>query len=195
MNYKNLIFHNLANLITLLGIILAFVLLWETVFHRNQMVVIFLLVLAVLLTDLADGIVARYFNIISQLGAALDRLRDKIFQFTMFVFFVLDPRIDPWLKLAIYPLIVVEILLLTIWYLGVKKKLNVSAGIWGKAKMFLVSIGILACPAIIIAKEWGLGVPFFMVQVLFVFFLLSLCFGIMSFIKHLEKYRNQLQPL
>ena len=189
----NWFFRNLANLITIIGLKLSFALLWVVVFHRGWTVTIFLLVAGVLLTDFLDGSVARYFGIISKLGAAMDRLRDKIFQLTMFSFFVMDPRVDPWLKVAVYPLIVIEMLLLAIWFLEVRRKTDASAGIWGKAKMFLVSIGILACPAIIIAKEHGLKVPFFTTHVLFMVFAVSFCLAAMSFKKHFTKYREHLK--
>ena len=192
MNTKqNWFFCNLANFITAFGLVLSLILVWVVFFHREWTVAIFFLVAGVLSTDFLDGTIARYFNIISKLGSALDRLRDKIFQLTMFLFFVFDPRVDSKLKIAVYPLIIIEILLLTIWFLGVRKKLNVSAGIWGKAKMFLVSVGIMACPAIIIAKEHGLRVPFFATHLLFLIFVASFCLAVMSFKKHLAKYREQ----
>jgi len=187
------IVRNLANFITSVGLFMSVVLLWEVVFHREWIVAIFLSVSFVLITDFLDGWVARRLNIISKLGAAMDRLRDKIFQLTMFSFFLLDPRVDLWLKIPAYPLIMIEILLLSIWFLGVKKNLNVSAGKWGKAKMFLVSAGILACPAIIIAQEHGMKVPHFVTPTLFLILLISLGLGIMSFKTHVAKYCEQLQ--
>lgn len=193
-------FRNLANSITWIGILLCVVLLWVVIAHREWISVILFLAALALLTDLVDGPIARYLEkkgysgSVSSFGGALDRLRDKFFQLTMFSFFLLDPRINPLLKAAIFPLIIIEILLLAIWFLGVRKRMNVSAGLWGKAKMFLVSIGILACPASIMVEEnLKIKVPSSATQILFWIFVASLFLAVMSFIKHVAKYRKQLQ--
>ena len=78
--------------------------------------------------------------------------------------------------------------------MGVKKKVRVKAGIWGKAKMFLMSVGILGCPIIIIIQENGVEVPFSAIQTVFWILMISLGLAIMSFIKHIKQYREQLQP-
>ena len=181
---------NLANVITLFGIKLCFTLLGVIIFFREKTGIIIALSAVILLTDYLDGVVARYFNSVTTFGAAIDRLRDKFFQLTMFSFFLLDPRVDPLLKGVIYPLIIIELLLLAVLFLGAKKNANVSAGIWGKAKMFVVSIGILACSGVIIAKDRGLAVPSYVVQILFIILLVSLYLAIMSFKKHVKKYRQ-----
>lgn len=184
---------NLPNAITGIGIKLDFVLLSVVIFHREWISTITLLVGGILLTDFLDGKAARYFNAVSKLGAALDRFRDKHLQFTMFYFFLSDPRIHPMLKGATIPLIIVEILLLTIWFMGVRRKLNVSAGIWGKYKMGLMSTGILACPVLILIKEHKIKVPFFTNHIVFLIFIVSLFLAIMSFKNHVAKYRKQLK--
>ncbi len=185
-------FRNLANAITLLGVSLSLILSWVVFFHREWTIAIFILVSGVLMTDFLDGKVARYFNSISKLGSAMDRLRDKIFQLTMFSFCLLEPRVIIWLKGPVcFLLIAAEILLLTIWYLGVRRGLDVSAGIWGKAKMFLVLTGILVCPAIIIAKERGMSVPFFVTHLLSLIFVVSFGLAVMSFKKHISQYCEQ----
>jgi phosphatidylglycerophosphate synthase len=194
----NWVLRNTANLITLIGFKLCFVLLWAVIFHRDQATMILFLVSGILLTDFIDGPVARYLETkghvgsVSSFGAAIDRLRDKFFQFTMFSYFLLDPRFDHRLKGAIYPLIVMEIALLAIWFLGVRRRMNVAAGRWGKYKMFLMSIGIIACPASIVAQEHGIAVPSSVTQILLWIFIVSLFLAIMSFIKHVAKYREHL---
>ena len=161
---------------------------------------ILLLMGLIIFTDFADGYLARwledhgYPGSVSAFGEALDRFRDKFFQFIMFAFFLLDPRISPWLKGVTCPLIIVELLLLATLFMGVKKKVRVKAGIWGKAKMFLMSVGILGCPIIIIIQENGVEVPFSAIQTVFWILMISLGLAIMSFIKHIKQYREQLQP-
>ncbi len=184
------LYRNLANIITMTGLKLCFALLWVVIFHREWTITIFYLVGGILLTDFLDGPIARWSQTVSNFGSGMDRLRDKFFQLTMFSFFLLDPRVDPLLKGVIYPLIIIELLLLAVLFLGAKKNANVSAGIWGKAKMFVVSIGILACSGVIIAKDRGLAVPSYVVQILFIILLVSLYLAIMSFKKHVKKYRQ-----
>jgi len=188
----NCIVRNLANAITLFGFSLIFVLFWVIIVHREWTSIIFALATVIVITDFLDGPVARYFKSVSDFGGAIDRLRDKFFQFTMLSFFLLDQRVDLWLKFAVFPLIIIEICLLTIWFLGVRKKMNVSAGKWGKAKMALMSIGILACPISIMAQENKIQVPYFVIQILVCIFVISFWLAVMSFIKHIAKYRSQL---
>ena len=196
MNSKataSFLYRNVANIITTFGFILSVILFFVVVCHREWIVTIFFLVSGVLITDFLDGTVARQLNIISKFGSAADRLRDKVFQLTMFLFIILDPRVHPWLKFTAYPLIIIEIFLLAIWLLGVKKNLNVSAGSWGKAKMFLVSVGILACPAIIIIEQrYGVKVPFVATQMLFAVMTVGFCLALMSFKNHINQYYEQL---
>ena len=182
---------NLANVITLFGIKLCFTLLGVIIFFREKTGIIIALSAVILLTDYLDGVVARYFNSVTTFGAAIDRLRDKFFQLTMFSYILTGPQIDPWVRGSVFPLIIIEILLLTIWGLALKKKVDVSAGPWGKAKMFLVSIGIIACPLVILAEEHGMKIPYLAPKILMVVFLVSLYLGVMSFIKHLARYRQQ----
>jgi phosphatidylglycerophosphate synthase len=193
MNCKNWCFRNLANIITGIRIKLCFLLIFLGIFHREQMGWIFFWGMVVLLTDGLDGFVARRFEIVSKFGASLDRFADKLFEFTMFAIILTDSHFDVWLKASIYPMVVIEVLLLVVWYLGVVKKMDVSAGIWGKLKMCYVSTGIMACPLVIIVSEHdGTSIPFFMTQILILIFMISFGFGVMSFKKHISQYREQL---
>ena len=116
----------------------------------------------------------------------------SFFSWQCLYFLILEPRVSPWLKGAIYPLIIIEILLAVMLLLGIRKNINVSAGIWGKAKMFLVSIGIIICSVTIIAKGRGIEIPSFVTQILFLVFAVSFRLAVTSFKNHLAKYREQL---
>lgn len=179
---------NLANIITLLGFPICFFLLWVVVAHREWMVTILLLVMGVYVTDFADGITARSLKIVSKFGGAVDRLRDKMLLGIMFYFILTDQRVDLWLKVATVPMAFIETLLLAIWYMGVRKKLNVSASWYGQWKMFIMSGGILLC---LINILWT-GGSFLLVPILLFLFLVACVFGVMSFVTHVSKYRSQL---
>lgn len=187
-------FQNLANLITSIGVALCAALLYVIVFHREQVGGILVLSTGVLMTDFLDGQVARRLKIVSQLGAALDRLRDKAFQFEMFLFFLLDPRIGYWLKVATVPLVLAELLLLGTWVMEAAKSVDVSAGIWGKWKMTIMSGGIIAVPVVIWVRERGVRVPHCIEHVLTIILVVSCVLAIMSLRGHIAKIRTKLYP-
>ena len=190
-NKKSWVVRNSANFITAMGFTLCFVLLWVVIQHREQTMGIFLLAVGVIVSDIADGKTARYFGVVNKFGAAADRLRDKLFQLTMFAWIVTDPRIHFWLKVATWPSILVELGLLTIWMMGVKRNMDVSAGFWGKAKMTFVSAGIIAVPIVVSAREYGVCIPYSN-RILICVFAVAAFLGVMSLIKHVEQYRRQL---
>lgn len=74
-----------ANLLTTIRIILAIPITYNLILG-NYMTVLLLFILA-LFTDLFDGIVARAFNQISELGQLLDGLADKIITLPVFIIF------------------------------------------------------------------------------------------------------------
>ena len=187
-------FRNAANMITLLGFPLCSVLLWVVCTHREWTWTILALVTAVLLTDFFDGIVARYLKVVSKFGAAADRLRDKLLLGVVFLFLILDGRIHITLKIITIPMAVVETSLLVLWFMGVRKNIDVSAGQFGKIKMFLMSIAILLlCLNLIIEERWGQGYHIWATTLLNLMFLVSLIFAVKSFIVHRIKYRKQLK--
>ncbi len=193
---KNWFFRNLANIVTLSAFPLCFVLLWVIISHRDQTVTILILVTSVFLTDFFDGKIARNISGTSKFGGAADRLRDKLLLGIMFLFLILDGRIHLSLKIITVPLAVVETALLVYWFIGLKKKMDVSTvkssmsrfG-HGQIKMFLLSIAILLCLLnIIIEERWGLGYHLWSTFFLNSIFLVSLFYAVKSFISHRIKY-------
>jgi phosphatidylglycerophosphate synthase len=195
----NWFWRNLANSITLLGFPLCFALAWVVASHRNWTGTILLLVTGVLLTDFLDGKMARYFKIVSKFGGAADRLRDKVFLGIMFVFLILDGRINFSLKVITVSVAVVETALLIYWCLGVMKKMDVSTpksiGGYGpgQIKMFLLSCAILLlCLNLIVEERWGQKYHFWAAIFLNALFVVSLVFAVKSFLSNWAKYRAQL---
>ncbi|MCX6722698.1 MAG: CDP-alcohol phosphatidyltransferase family protein, partial [Candidatus Staskawiczbacteria bacterium] len=122
---KSWFVRNLANIITSLGFVLCFVLLWAVVAHREQIGAILMLSGVILFTDFLDGKIARHFKTASRFGAAADRLRDKLFQLTMYTFFLLDQQVYHTVKAAVCILMVMEIILLVLWFFGIRRKLDI----------------------------------------------------------------------
>jgi phosphatidylglycerophosphate synthase len=184
---------HVANSITIFGMKLCFALVLMVILYRERVNTIVLLGLVILLTDYLDGEVARCLGTVSRLGANLDRYRDKFFLLAMFFWILVDERINPLIKYHIWPLAAIEICLLVQLTIGVIKDKDVPAGVWGKRKMLVVSIGVMACPTMVIFQEHGLKVPFFVDYILVCIFLVSIFLGAMSLIKHIAHDRRQSQ--
>jgi len=184
---------HLANSITLFGMKLCFALMLVVILYRERVNAIVLLGLVILLTDYLDGEVARRLGTVSKLGANLDRYRDKFFLLTMFSWIIVDVHVNPLLVYTIWPLVAIEICLLIQLTIGVIRDKDVSAGVWGKRKMLWVSIGVMACPTIVMLQERGLKVPFFVDYILVCIFSASIFLGAMSIIKHIAYDRRKPQ--
>jgi phosphatidylglycerophosphate synthase len=190
---------NLANFITLFGFPLCLVLLWVVISHRDWIFTIFFLVIGVLLTDYFDGKTARYLKTTSEFGGAADRLRDKFLLGVMFAFFIIDERTHLSLKITVIPLIIIETLLLGMWFKGLAKGKDVSTPKSlgkrgpGQIKMFLMSVTILLCLVNIMAEEkWNRDYHLPVTIILDLMFAISFWFAIKSFLGHRAKYRTQL---
>jgi len=184
---------NLANIITLSAFPLCIALLWVVIVHRDWTKVILGLLLGIFLTDFLDGKVARYLKIVGSFGSAADRLRDKLVLGIMFLFLILDERIHISLKIVTIPIAVLETILLILWFMGVQRKLDVSAGKYGKIKMFLISIALLLCIMNLVVEErWGVGYHLWATSVLNVMFVVSIFFAVRSFLGHRTQYLKQL---
>lgn len=183
---------NLANFITMCRFALTSVLLWYVIWHRDLIWVIFTLGLIAAVTDGLDGYVARKKHIVSAFGKASDRLADKYLQFTMYAFIILDVRIAIALKIMAWILGAVEVGLTVTWLLALLNKTEISAGKWGKRKMIAVCVGVLACPAVIIAEKFGVKISFCTTPIIFCILVLSAILGVMSFWRHSQQLVGEL---
>ena len=154
---KNLIRVNLPNSITGIGIVLIVwlnVLIWN---EPNNRLLILLLAVCVSLSDLIDGWLARYWQVVSSTGKVLDVCRDKFFSCSLFAYFLkelwLYQESGPWLALIkglIILILVIEALFVLIWtimifgwIIGSIKELEVSVHWTGKVKTdaYFIAIG------------------------------------------------------
>jgi phosphatidylglycerophosphate synthase len=194
MNYKidkDCICCNAANIVTSIGILLCFAIQIVIYSHPNWLTGLFFLGLGVVASDFIDGRVARYFEkkgyggSISYVGKFLDRFRDKNFQFTMLFFFVWHPKVEYHLKCAFSLLIICEVILLATLFIGAKRKADVAATDWGKWKMFLECVAILACMLNLLAQQHGIRILSGSAYVLTIVALISFGFAVMSIKGHL----------
>jgi len=148
---KNWLFVNLANLITTSRLIFSVWLVLLAIF-TDQLFLIFILVALCGIADWADGWAARRYNIISQFGAFLDRLADKIFICPTMIILVWEywPSVEVGspLKFLTEGLVVVIVLLeITLMISGIfalVKNLNTSSNKWGRAKMVFQSVAVFS---------------------------------------------------
>jgi len=192
MNYLNWTFRNLANLVTGIRLAMCIVIAFLGFFCSSRMDIIFWWALVAILTDPIDGIIARKLGIISSFGAKFDRFTDKMLEFVMFAIILASPHVVFWLKLAVWPMVIVEALLLGTIYFGVRhREMDVSAGWWGKAKMILVSVAIMVSTLMIAVIQRSICVPDFLQTVIAITFLISFALGIMSLRGHMHQWLDQ----
>jgi len=145
-------FQNLANMVTILGFLATIWLLVIAINNPEELWLIMLLAGIVGLSDLIDGIVARKLKITSSYGAALDRLRDKIFVAPILIILTWHhawkltnlPSILTTLTTAlVIALVTMEIFLFIAWWTGLFTKLILTANKWGKRKMFCEFLAVI----------------------------------------------------
>ena len=90
---------NLPNLLTLLRLVLVPVMAYFA--WSGQYAIALPVFLVAALTDLADGYIARRFNVVSKLGALLDPVADKLNMFVATVVLAWQSHIPIWLAVAI----------------------------------------------------------------------------------------------
>jgi len=191
------LFKNIANGITILGIILSIWLVSVAINSPNQLWVITTLIVLIGLTDLLDGKVARFLAIKSVFGGALDRLRDKTFICSTLFVLLYHYQNDTFESLAsfnftaalVISVIIIECLLLFVWLLALIKKWNVDAGKYGKIKMTLQFIIVLVWIVSITSKQYfNLSLINFSIYLLNFLLLAAIYFGIKSLEGYYRRY-------
>ncbi|NLY66203.1 MAG: CDP-diacylglycerol--glycerol-3-phosphate 3-phosphatidyltransferase [Tissierellia bacterium] len=93
---------NIPNILTIIRILLVPLYLW--VFYtveQNRILYAGTIYILAGLTDVLDGYIARKYNMISKLGAALDPLADKLMTFAVLISFTSANLIPSWVLLIL----------------------------------------------------------------------------------------------
>lgn len=89
------------NILTLIRLLAIPVMCWF-ILQDGQSVTAFILFLAIWLTDLLDGFIARHFNQVTDVGKVLDPLVDKIFQLATGVTLWISGRLPLWVPILLF---------------------------------------------------------------------------------------------
>ena len=194
---KKLFFQNIANAITAIGLILSVWLVMVFLIEPDYLWLILLLAILIGLSDFLDGKIARYFNIKSTFGSALDRLRDKIFicptlvillchywekTFQSFFLATLNAAL-------IIVVILIEILLFIVWFFSIIKKLDSASNYYGQVKMFLQFMAVMIwLISLIIEKYLGFPVLKFSIYLIDVILAAAIYYGIKSLEGYYQRY-------
>ena len=124
---------NLPNLLTVARILATPYLFWLVWQHRYTEVI--WLFIAIGLTDIADGYIARHYKASSRLGAYLDPIADKLLLSGMFVTLLVAGLMQPWLAYVVLGRDVLILLVAGAFYLA-KKRRDFPPSVWGKLSTF-----------------------------------------------------------
>ncbi len=189
---------NLANLITIAGIILT---AWLNFLIRSEPInplLCFVVALASILSDL-DGRVARWLGTVTPVGDFLDRARDKFIAGTLFIYFLEEIWSGrqtglsiPFIKALVILILVVECLLIVAWIVGLVKRLEMAPHLTGKIKItfYFVAIGwwfFLEMLEDILERDLK-GVLY---GGLIIFLLIGLIYGILSIVAYSQRYGSK----
>jgi phosphatidylglycerophosphate synthase len=197
---KKVIFCNLANVITSIGIILTVWIIGMLWWNRDSeyRFLIFLFAIGVAVSDLLDGWLARRYKIVTPLGGFLDKFRDKIFASFVFVYFLIElwfwanEVLLIFIKSLIILILGTELFLVIIWIVGIVRNFNTASHLAGKVKMafyfiaiawwfFLDWLGNLSGRKFDSLLYWGL---------IILLFAASIC-GILSVVGYIQRYNSK----
>ena len=97
----------LPNLLTLFRIVMSAVLYLLFIRHYQEpgflsSIILFVIYVVIALTDLVDGIIARKFNMVTELGKELDPMADKVLVFLMLFAFYRISLLPLWVIIPIF---------------------------------------------------------------------------------------------
>ena len=164
---------NLPNVLTLLRILaVPFIVALLYFPNPTSCVLATLLFLAAILTDLADGFLARRYNQVTNFGKFLDPLADKILIASVLVMLVELNWVPAWVAIII---IVREIMVTGLRAIAADKGHVIAADRYGKLKTIMQSVALV--PLIYHYPVFGIQVAWIGSGLLFVALLLTIYSG------------------
>lgn len=130
--------------------------------------------LFVAFTDALDGAMARTRGQITEWGKVYDPLADKLLVGSIIIVLIIK-QLDVYLGISILG---IELLFIGSAWWRLKTGRAVQANVWGKIKMFLQVVGVIAV-LLALATDWSPLLPFSKAT-----FLLAILFALMSLVTH-----------
>lgn len=203
---------NLPNILTvsrifsvLIFVAMASIAHLDTIGNTNYVITLRIIAVALALlaglTDLLDGYLARKYNWISDFGALMDPLADKIFVTGTMLIAVEYRLIPAWIAIAV---LFREFMVTGLRTLAAKKQVVISADRWGKLKtaMQMSMLGIAGIAWIIEGNDsapyfydtcvWGIRIWYVWIGYLTVIVLVTLLSGLGYFIRYRKLFMEQL---
>ena len=125
----------IVNSITLIRIIGTFLVLFMSRYYNGFTIGI--LTIFIYLSDVLDGVLARYFKVSTFFGALFDGVSDKLF--TIVNFIVLYIIVG---DIALIPLLI-EFLICIVQFMKYKFNMNIKSNIIGKIKVWFLALSII----------------------------------------------------
>ena len=183
---------NLANKLTLARVVMvpffvAFMLIKEIPFNYLWAVLIFI---AASLTDMADGKIARKYNMITDFGKFLDPLADKVLVISALICMVELGWTYSWVVAIIVAreFMVSGIRLVAA---GSDKKIVIAASIWGKLKTASTMVAIVVIFLMYVLMQFGVGLDLTIVTIIRdVLMYISCGLTVVSGVQYLWSYRS-----
>ena len=138
----------IPNLLSLFRLLLVPVIIWLYCVKQNYIGTIAVFTLSAV-TDIADGIIARKFNMVSDFGKILDPIADKVTQGSLIICLIIKYK----LMLALIGIFLLkEITMAVLGYFVIKRNNNVNSAKWhGKVNtilLYAVMVTLILFPAL-----------------------------------------------
>ncbi len=175
---------NLPNQLTILRILLIPFFVFFFVFDgipAHEYIALVIYVVACL-TDLADGKIARKYNLVTTFGKFMDPLADKILVITALILFAADGRLN---AIALIIIVAREFIVSGFRLVASDKGIVIAAGMWGKVKTTVQMIMAIAL-MIHLDQQW-----FFIVEQVLIW--ASVLLTIISLVDYISKNREVLK--
>ncbi len=196
---KKWLFQNIANVITVLGLILSVWLLVVGITFPENLWLITLLASLIGLSDFLDGKIARRLKINSSFGSIIDRLRDKIFICPTLIILLWYYRAETFKSLfavtftagLVIVIVFLECLLLFAWPFTIIKKLDIAPNQYGRIKTFLQFMAIMIwLISLIVGKYSGFSVIKFSIYLINIVLIAVVYFAVKSLDGYYQKYKT-----
>ncbi len=166
------------NILTMLRILLLPFLVYALDIGRTRGYMLAIIIGSIMiLTDIFDGIIARYFDQYSRIGVILDPVFDKLIIITLAIYFAVKNQIPTWIAIIV---VARDITLLVFGAVMVMRKMAPKPIIWGRLYPLLWGITFLLLLVKLDALAWSLMI-------------VAVILGVFSAGAYYNKYRKTME--